>query len=217
MANWLVTHLKVLEAQGRGFTHGHGTYIGHPNGREELQQLLAELDADASQIQLEEAVKQFNSKLIAAASTMQYECATLPGRQLGEELPAEPFSYKQQRQSKLDGGVELDGSTHRAFLAVTPTEPWGHVAEERLRASAELREPRHPYKELPLTNCQLSLYPAYRWPQSFGKTYKLTDEGYIEQPAVSVEDAILLSDGAFKGGDAEQLAPVCARKCFGRR
>ena len=162
LANWLVTLLKALEAQGRGFTHGHGKYIGHPNGREELQQLLAELDADASQTELEESVEQFNRKLIAAASTMQYECATLPGRQLGEELPAEPFSYKQQRQSKLDGGVELDGCTHRAFLAVTPTEPWGHVAEERLRASAELREPRHPYKELPLTKCQLSLYPAYR-------------------------------------------------------
>ena len=124
--------------------------------------MRVELDADASQTELEERVEHFNKKLTAAASTMQHECATLPGRQLGEELPVEPFSYKQQRQSKLDGGVELDGSTHRAFLAVTPTEPWGHVAEERLRASAELREPRHPYKELPLTKSQLSHYPAYR-------------------------------------------------------
>ena len=93
------------------------------------------------------------------------------------------FSAKQQRQSKLDGGVELDGITRRAFLAVTPAEPWGHIAEERRRASAENREPRHPYKELPLTKCQLSMYPCYRWPQSFGKTYMLTDEGYLDSDA----------------------------------
>ena len=48
-----------------------------------------------------------------------------------------------------------------------------------------------------------------RWPQSFGKTYKLSDEGYIEEPAVSVKDAKLIDEGNI-GSDAEQLAPVCA-------
>ena len=91
---------------------------------------------------------------------MQYACAALPGRQLGVDLPPESFSSNQQRQIKLDGGVELDGSTRRALLPVKPAEPWGHVAEARLRASAEQREPRHPYTYLPITKCQLSMYTA---------------------------------------------------------
>ena len=48
-----------------------------------------------------------------------------------------------------------------------------------------------------------------RWPQSFGKTYKLSDEGCIEEPAVSVKDAKLIDEGNI-GSDAEQPAPVCA-------
>ena len=220
LANWLRMLLKALEAQGRGFVHGHAKYMGHPNGKEELQRLLAaiqaSLESGATQladVEILERLQQINQKIIAAASTMQYECSTLPGHQLQVELPPEPFSAKQQRQSKLDGGVELDGSTQRAFLAVTPAEPWGHIAEERRRASAEHREPRHPYKELPLTKCQLSMYPRYRWPQSFGKTYSLTDEGYLDSdasqfasnPALAGEEAFVCS-GATQPADSSTAA-----------
>ena len=70
---------------------------------------------------------QFNNQLIAAASTMHYECATLPGRQLGVDMPPEPFISKQQRHSKLDGGVELcflfSRLHYRATLEKNECEP----------------------------------------------------------------------------------------------
>jgi len=183
LANYLRMFLKAIEAQGRGFTHGHAKYAGCPNGKEELQQLVVDLAAGEADSAIRQHLQQFNEKLAAVASTMQYECSTLPGRQLAVQLPPEPFSAKQQRQSKLDGGLELDGSTRRALLEITPPEPWSHIAEEKIRASSEHREPRHPYKELPLTKCQLFTWPSYRWPHSFGKNYQLSDEGYLKSGA----------------------------------
>ena len=53
----------------------------------------------------------YNARLISSASTTQYESATLPARQLGQDVRADPFSEKQQRQSRYDGGLEEDGVT----------------------------------------------------------------------------------------------------------
>jgi hypothetical protein len=44
----------------------------------------------------------YNDKLISSASTRQYESSTLCAKQLGQLLPAAPFSEKQQRQSRYD-------------------------------------------------------------------------------------------------------------------
>ena len=51
----------------------------------------------------------YNERLIASAITRQYESATLPAKQLGRVVRVAPFSEKQQRQSRYDGGVEFDG------------------------------------------------------------------------------------------------------------
>ena len=97
-----------------------------------------------------------------------YDCATLPAEQLGEEVLPEPFSRKQQVQSRLDGGEEIDGSS-RSSLDVTPSEPPGHVVRERTVAEAELRACRNFYSEVPLTGCQQSASPTYRLPRTFGQ------------------------------------------------
>ena len=81
--------------------------MGHPRATNDLHDILALLDEGsgarqpASDSEILERVRQFNKKPIAASSTMQYACATLPGRQLGVDLPPEPFSSKQQRQASL--------------------------------------------------------------------------------------------------------------------
>ena len=54
-----------------------------------------------------------NERLIASASTRQYESATLPARQMGQLVCDALFSEKQQRQSRYDGGLEEDGVTQR--------------------------------------------------------------------------------------------------------
>ena len=71
-----------------------------------------------------------------------YDSVALPGEQLGEEVLPEPFSKKQQVQSRLDGGEEIDG-TRRRLLEVTAPEPQGHVVRERTVAEAELQKNIH--------------------------------------------------------------------------
>ena len=78
-------------------------------------------------------MQSFNERLIASASTRQYESATLPARQLGQVVRDAPFSEKQQRQSRYDGGLEDDGETERPLVPVVPDEPPAHVARESRR------------------------------------------------------------------------------------
>ena len=110
----------------------------------------------------------YNQRLAASASARQYESATLPAEQLGNVLPDEPFSEKQQRQSRYDGGVEEDGVTVRPLVPLQPAEPLMHAAGERRRRDFERREPRNEYKEVPLTGCQLCFQPHHLLPHSFG-------------------------------------------------
>ena len=60
--------------------------------------------------QLLDAVKLLRRRLLGAAATVQYESAREPGLQLGVSVAPEPFTEVQQRQSRMDGGVEDDGT-----------------------------------------------------------------------------------------------------------
>ena len=64
--------------------------------------------------ELQSLMEQMRQKVIAAIPTIQYECSTLPGQQLGQVLLPEPFSKGQQLTSRLDGGQEED-NTIRGF------------------------------------------------------------------------------------------------------
>ena len=110
-----------------------------------------------------------------------YDSATLLANQLGEEVLPEPFSNKQQVQSRLDGGEEIDGS-RRTLLEVTAPEPQGHVVRERTVAEAELRACRNFYREVPLTGCQQSALPTYWLPQAFGHI-EVPDEHGLWDPS----------------------------------
>ena len=153
-----------LENQGRGFTHGHG------KGRSIVGSTMSWL-RNAVSSGFASAVRQLRHALCAQASTVQYDAAREPGRQMGVELRPEPFTAKQQLQSRLDGGQEEDG-TLREHVQVAPPVEQPHIERERSLAAAESRNPRlgsAAYHEVPLTGAIQASFPAYRQRSHFGE------------------------------------------------
>ena len=201
LADFVASLFKCMEAQARGFAHGHGKVHSIPDGTHDLRQCLDDvvqeikaLEAagggshpaeDIAEAIVKRTVDSYNQRLIASASTRQYESATLPAKQLGNVLADAPFSEKQQRQSRYDGGVEEDGVTLRPLVKLQPAEPLMHAARERRRRDSERREPHNEYKELPLTGCQLCNRPHYLLPHSFGQQCVLGSEGEVDHGDVS--------------------------------
>ena len=121
--------LEPLEAQGRGFAHGHKKITGVPCSRAAtLRQWFAKEDAE-----LKAFMVKLRRDVLCAAETLQYDSATELARQLHVDVLPEPFSRKQQCQSRLDGGLEIDMKTNRLLLEVMPEEP---QRARRPRASA---------------------------------------------------------------------------------
>mgnify|MGYP000409004545 CR=1 FL=1 len=174
-----------LEAQGRGFCHGHGK--GHSCLGPTMRWLRRSIVSGFSS-----AVAAIRGALLDTASTVQYDAARGPGRQLGIELRAEPFTARQQRQSRMDGGEDEDG-TEREYVAVEPRVVQPHLEREVNRAAAENRQPLSgsaAYHQLPLTGAFASVFPPHRQMNSFG----------------ALSDAIQLA------GDCDAPADVCARQ-----
>ena len=88
----------------------------------------------------------------------------------------EKFTKKQQIQSRLDGGLELDGS-RRQLLATTSQELPGHHVREHSRAHAEQRPPLSCHSQVSLQGCHQSLMPTYRLPQSVCNVISLDEVG----------------------------------------
>ena len=88
---------------------------------------------------------------------------------MGVDLHAEPFSARQQRQSRMDGGEDEDG-TIREYVDLAPPVLEPHIERERCKAAAESRLPlmdTTAYREVPLTGAFQSILPAYRQRSSF--------------------------------------------------
>ena len=152
-----------LEAQGRGFAHGHGK--GHSILGPTLRWLRRSVASG-----LTSAVAAIRQALLGTATTVQYDAAREPGRQLGIEVRPEPFTSRQQRQSRMDGGVDEDG-TEREYVPVEPPVLQPHMERERNRAAAQNRQPllgSAAYHQLPLTGAFPSVFPPYRQMTSFG-------------------------------------------------
>ena len=142
-------------------------FYGIPNG---LEDVFRKVFANPTSF-LETSRKQLEQ----SASSRQYDSATEPGRQLGQHMPPEPFTQKQQAQSRLDGGEEFDG-TLRDHVVLAPPEPLKHVQLEAACAERENRAPRDSYREVPLTGNQLSIFPSYRLPFFFARGEVLNPE-----------------------------------------
>jgi hypothetical protein len=111
--------------------------------------------------------------LLRAAVSVQYESANEPAIQMGvSDLPPEPFTEKQQRQSKMDGALEDDGITKRDLVKLQLPLEQEHVERERRAAAAGNRPPLKgtaAFREMPLTCAHQSSFPAYRLRGSFGQ------------------------------------------------
>ena len=116
--------LKPLEAQGRGFTHGHEKIISVPRTRAaRLKHLFKKaLAAEHGEDELSRWCEQARQAVLQAASTLQYDSAVLPGTQLGVTLRPEPFSNRQQKSSRLDGLIEeADDNAPRLIMRPSAT------------------------------------------------------------------------------------------------
>ena len=132
-----------LEAQGRGFTHAHGK--GHSILGPSMRWLRRSVDTG-----LTAAVTRMREQLLATAVTVQYDALRECGKQLGVKLRPEPFTLKQQRQSRMDGGEDEDG-TFREHVEIAPPVLQPHIEREENRALAESRHCTRTPFDLPLT------------------------------------------------------------------
>ena len=90
---------------------------------------------------------------------------------IGIEVRKEPFTEKQKRQSRMDGGEEED-ETKRDFVEVAPPVVQPYVEREIQLAIASNRHPREgsaAYRDVPLTGAFQSSFPAYRHSTFFGE------------------------------------------------
>eukprot|EP00438_Fugacium_kawagutii_P025227 Skav230240 [mRNA] locus=scaffold1818:78429:87690:+ [translate_table: standard] len=179
LADFVEALLMPLEAQGRGFAHGHKKVISLPSySAATLKKLFQQ-----GSTELKQALETMRTQVLDAVSTVQYDTATLPAQQLGITVPLEPFTRQQQRQSRLDGGQEESGE-RRPLLGVTEQEPPGHIALEQEKAMHENRPPRQGYKEVSLTGCHQSVMPLYRLPGSFGGIVACDERGLFRAQPV---------------------------------
>ena len=174
IAHFMTCMLEPLEAQGRGFEHGHKKVTGIPTTRvAALKRMFSKGDDE-----LKQCMQAIRTGVLQAASTLQYDSATLPAKQLDIPCLPECFSKKQQALSRLDGGMEADATTQRKLLEVTPEELPGHVVRERTLAEAEQRSSRNAYRCVPLTGCHQSMLPCYRSSAAVGHLSHYTLDQY---------------------------------------
>ena len=85
------------------------------------------------------ACRTLREALLSTAQTVQYEAANEVARQLGlADVAPEPFTARQQRQSRMDGGEEEDGTLRDDVAVGSPVEQ-PHVEQEQARAAVDNR------------------------------------------------------------------------------
>ena len=168
-----VAELEPFESQGRGFAHGHRKKYAIPKSREHE---IIEKFRTHDPTEWHNLAADLKAALLRCVETLQYEASTLPAQQMGQTVLPEKFTKKQQSQSRLDGGIELDGS-QRPFLVVTAPELPGHHELEKRKANAEGRPPLSMYTQVSLQGCHQSLMPSYRLPQNLGARRVLDEVG----------------------------------------
>ena len=150
--------LAPMESQGRVMVpHAHMKVHAALGLR--LRSLRVLFQENAAELQRK--LDAFTGALVEAAVSVQYDSAIEAGSQLCVALPPAPFSAVQQRQSRLDGGTEEDGTT-RGFLQQTPPDVPGHLLRHMMEPPAPTSAGELRRDELPLTGHENSMLPKYR-------------------------------------------------------
>ena len=177
--------IKALEAQGRGFAHGHEKTHSEPRTKaiDLICQFLGEDDAgaaehaDAREEKLAEWMDDHRDACLRDASTKQYGSAIESGRQFGIVSLKEIFTAEERKRCRLDGGEEEDG-TRRDDVEVVPLPEPAHVLREKDMAIAEGRSVRHSYTGMPLTGAPGARFPLYLRGHLFDRYPDLDESGH---------------------------------------
>ena len=175
------------EHQGRGFMHAHAKLHSKVRGttRRGLTEMMEMTDQQAS-----DAGHRSREALLKAACTVQYDSSVTVANQLNIKVPPEIFTAKQQRQSRMDGGEEMNG-TQREFLPVNEEEVKIHIAREKQAARAQNRRPliaSSAFKELSLKGAFQSQLPGWRRLCAFGRWYNRPKKESIEAAQLTTKD-----------------------------
>ena len=116
MAGLVRALIKALEAQGRGFAHGHEKTHSEPRTKaiDLVLLILGKGDAGALEhgVQQEQALSAWMHKhreaCLKDAATKQYDSAVESARQFGCAHLKEVFTAEERRRCRLDGGQEED-------------------------------------------------------------------------------------------------------------
>ena len=168
--------IKVLEAQGRGFAHGHEKHHSEP--RTKAIDLIASFLGDDSHAsgaadhgvdrdgKLQMWMATHREAHLFDAATKHFYCAAESARQFGCRDLKEVFTADEKKRCRLDGGADEDGTLRLPNAEVVPAADAGHVLREKRQAEHEGRAMRHAYREMPLTcapPARLQMYSAHQF------------------------------------------------------
>ena len=115
LAAFLRALLKVLEAQGRGFAHGHEKHHSEPTIKAiDLITLFLGPPAEqhgsssapsATMQSLQSWMDSHREATLLDATTKQYDSAIEPALQMGCSDRKEPFTAEEKKRCRLDGGI----------------------------------------------------------------------------------------------------------------
>ena len=197
--------IKALEAQGRGFAHGHEKHHSEPQTKA-IDLVMLFMGAGDRHSVATEHRSDWDAKLNAwmakhrdahlrDATTKQFDCAVESARQFGCAALKEVFTEDEKKRCRLDGEAEIDGTLRLPNVEVVPAGEPGHILREKQLAEYEGRPMRHPYREMPLTGAPAARLPLYLQANQFDRYPDLDENGH---------DAVTLCPSASEHSAGEE-------------
>jgi hypothetical protein len=193
LAAFLRAIIKALEAQGRGFAHGHEKLHGEPRTKAiDIIQLFLGCHGTGAP-EHRPAAKHIAEKTLTAwmdahrkaclrdAATKQYDSAVESAKQFGCTELQEVFTAEEKKRCRLDGGEDEGGTQRLPNVEVVPAPEPAHVLREKRQAADEGRAMKHPYRGMPLTGAPAARFPKYLWAKHFNGYEDLDENGHATE------------------------------------
>jgi len=193
LAAFLRALIKALEAQGRGFAHGHEKLHGEPRTKAiDIIQLFLGCHGTGAP-EHRPAAKHIAEKTLTAwmdahrkaclrdAATKQYDSAVESAKQFGCTELQEVFTAEEKKRCRLDGGEDEGGTQRLPNVEVVPAPEPAHVLREKRQAADEGRAMKHPYRGMPLTGAPAARFPKYLWAKHFNGYEDLDENGHATE------------------------------------
>jgi len=180
--------IKAIEAQGRGFAHGHEKHHSEP--RTKAIDLIALFLGDDDQAsgatehgddrgdKLQTWMATHRAAHLRDAATKQFDCAVESARQFGCQDLKVVFTADEKKRCRLDGGADDDGTLRLPNVEIAPAADAGHVLREKHVAEHEGRAMRHASREMPLAGAPAARFPKYLQASQFDRYPDLDENGH---------------------------------------